>query len=106
MTVHRTTSEGESTWTLNRTVDGKTESLEQGNTDVDLGADPVTLEAGCVEDTLTFRIDGEEVASVTDTEIESGTNGLVGVTFGDQQPPLAATFDNYVLEYDELAAEG
>ena len=98
--VVRKTGDGRSAWNLNRSVDGKTESLARGNADVDPGEDRVTLEASCVGDTLTFRIDGEEVASVTDTEIGSGINGLVGVTAGDQQPPLAATFDNYVLEYD------
>jgi hypothetical protein len=104
--VLRKTGEGESAWTVNRSVDGKTEALEQGTADVDFTENRATLEASCVGDTLTFRIDGEEVASLTDTEIASGINGLVGVTFGDQQPPLAATFDNYVLEYDALPAEG
>lgn len=104
--VLRRTGEGKSAWNLNRSVDGETESLAQGTAEVDLIADPVALEASCVGDTLTFRIDGEEVASVTDTEIESGINGLVGVTLREQQPPLAATFDNYVLEYDALPAEG
>jgi hypothetical protein len=104
--VLRTTDEGKSAWNVNRSVNNKSESLAQGTADVDLTQDAVPLEASCVGDTLTFRIDGEEVASVTDTQIESGINGLVGVTLREQQPPLAATFDNYVLEYDELPAGG
>jgi hypothetical protein len=101
--VLRKTGAGKSAWNVNRSVDGKTESLARGSADVDPSEDRVTLEASCVGDTLTYRIDGEEVARVTDTEIASGINGLVGVTSGQQQPPLAATFDNYVLEYDEVS---
>jgi hypothetical protein len=93
------------TWTINRSVDGKTDVLKRGPADFDVNA-KVALEAACVGETLVFKIGGKEVGRVTDTALDTGSNGLLGVAVRGQKPPLTAFFDNYELEYDEQLAEG
>jgi hypothetical protein len=53
------------------------------------------LRGDCVGSTLTLYVNGQQVASVTDTSFTSGDIGLTVGTFDD--PNAAVTFDNFVV---------
>lgn len=64
------------------------DAVKQGSTTNHLRAD-------CVGSTLTLFVNGQQVASVTDTSFTSGDVGLTVGTFDD--PNAAVTFDNLVV---------
>lgn len=53
------------------------------------------LRADCVGSTLTLYVNGQQVASVTDTSFTSGDIGLTVGTF--DEPNASVTFDNFVV---------
>lgn len=55
------------------------------------------LRADCVRDELSFYINGDLVASVSDTQFGSGEVGLLAGTF--QDPGIKVLFDNFVVLY-------
>jgi len=59
------------------------------------GADlsrPTKLEASCIGTRLTFSVNGKKVASVHDSSIRTGSDGLY---MGSISEPATAVFDNY-----------
>ena len=93
-------------WQLDRGISGDVQTLASGDLDLDLAEEAASLDASCVGQTLTFRINGEEVAGVTDGNLNGGSNGFFGYGGVGRPFPLTGTFDNYVLEYDEKLGEG
>lgn len=53
------------------------------------------LRADCIGSTLTLYVNGQQVASVTDTSFTSGDIGLTVGTF--DEPNASVTFDNFVV---------
>lgn len=53
------------------------------------------LRADCIGDTLTFYVNGTQVASAQDATLKSGDVGLLAGTFG--QPGVDVIFDNFVV---------
>ncbi len=53
------------------------------------------LRADCIGDTLTFYVNGVQVASAQDTDLSQGDIGLLAGTFAD--PGVDIMFDNFVV---------
>ncbi len=53
------------------------------------------LRADCVGSTLTFYVNGEQIAQVQDTRLTSGDVGLLGGSF--DEPGVDVIFDNFVV---------
>jgi len=71
---------------------GQSEMLSDGNIKTGLAVNH--LRADCMGDTLTFYINGSQVASLKDTTLKSGDIGLLAGTF--TQPGVDVIFDNFV----------
>jgi hypothetical protein len=58
---------------------------------------PTRLEASCKGDELTFSIDGTTVATVQDSRLASGSNGVLLATNPDAVVPATATYDDFEI---------
>jgi hypothetical protein len=85
-------------WTILRSIDGETQVLKEGKAAFDPNQ-KTRLEASCVGDTLTFKVNGVEVGSASDSELEEGSNGILSVAIPRDKPPAAALYDDYSLKY-------
>lgn len=85
-------------WAILRLISGDAITLRKGKGSFNLKKWN-RLEASCIGDTLTFKVNGRQVAKVRDSRIEKGINALLGVSVSTQKPPLVALFDNYELHY-------
>jgi hypothetical protein len=70
------------------------QSEMQPNSNIKTGLAVNHLRADCVGDTLTFYVNGFQVASVQDATLKSGDVGLLAGTF--TQPGVDVIFDNFV----------
>ncbi len=71
---------------------GQSEMLN--STNINMGLAINHLRADCVGDTLTFYVNGFEVAKVKDTSLTSGDFGILAGTF--TTPGVDVVFDNFV----------
>lgn len=72
---------------------GQSEML--ANSNIRTGMAVNHLRADCVGDTLTFYVNGFQVASVQDSTLTAGDVGLLAGTF--DQPDVDVIFDNFVV---------
>jgi hypothetical protein len=70
------------------------QSEMQANSNIRTGMAVNHLRADCVGDTLTFYVNGFQVASVKDSTLTAGDVGLAAGTF--DQPGVDIIFDNFV----------
>jgi hypothetical protein len=78
------------------TGDGAPKTLARG--DLPAGTDltqPTQLEASCVGERLSFAVDGTTVATVNDSAIASGSDGLLLALNSDDTTPASALYDDY-----------
>jgi hypothetical protein len=70
------------------------QSEMQANSNIKTGLAVNHLRADCAGDTLTFYVNGFQVASVQDSTLKAGDVGLLAGTFS--QPGVDVIFDNFV----------
>jgi hypothetical protein len=70
------------------------QSEMQANNNIKTGLAVNHLRADCVGETLTFYVNGFQVASVQDSTLQAGDVGLLAGTF--DQPGVDIIFDNFV----------
>jgi hypothetical protein len=85
-------------WTIARFVAGHATVLAEGRGTFNIKKWN-RLESTCSGTTLTFKVNGRQVARVQDSALKSGINGIVGVAVRQQKAPLVAVYDNYELSY-------
>ncbi|CAG0983915.1 hypothetical protein ANAEL_01902 [Anaerolineales bacterium] len=71
------------------------QSEMQSNDNIKIGMAVNHLRADCIGDTLTFYVNGFNVASVQDSTLKAGDVGLLAGTF--DQPGVDIIFDNFVV---------
>jgi hypothetical protein len=57
--------------------------------------EPTKLEATCKGETLTFSVNGTRVATVNDSNLKAGSDGLLVATNPDATVPATAVYDDY-----------
>jgi hypothetical protein len=63
---------------------------------------PTKLEANCAGDELTFAVDGTTVATVQDSRVPAGSDGVLLATNADATVPATVVYDDFeITEADE-----